>query len=89
MRNHRWINHLKADRKQKIIHAYKDFKESEMGQIILKDLARYCCFNHTSFNGENSHLTAFNEGARDVFLHILELSNIQPQSLLQPDDENI
>ncbi len=87
MHNPKWIKHFKADKKSKIINAYNDVFNSDDGQVILKDLANYCCFNHSSFISQDSHLTAFNEGARDAFLHILELTNINPQSLLKADEE--
>lgn len=51
-------------------------------QLVLQDLSIYCNFNGSSFNKDSAYITAFNEGARDVLLHILELSSIKPTSLL-------
>lgn len=55
---------------------------------VLKDLSIYCNFNKSSFH-INPNQCAFNEGARDVFLHIMEMSNINPQKLVEIFQNNI
>jgi hypothetical protein len=51
------------------------------GRRVLEDLARYCRFGATSFVAGDPHETAFNEGARDVFLHIVEMAGLAPTEL--------
>lgn len=84
--NNRWVKRLKPEKQHKLIGAYHDFSAQEFSQIILRDLACYCHFNQTSFRPEAAEYTAFNEGARDVFLHILEMMNMDPQNLLHKGD---
>ena len=50
---------------------------------VLSDLARYCRVAHTSFVAGDPHQTAFNEGARDVFLHISEMTGLRPEDFLK------
>lgn len=56
--------------------------EDARARMILKDLASYCNFTSSSFVANDAHQTAFNEGARDVFLHILEMSNLDLNTVL-------
>ncbi len=56
--------------------------EDEKARLVLKDLSRYCNFTISSFVANDPHQTAFNEGARDVFLHILEMSNLDLSTVL-------
>ncbi len=82
LQQHQWIKRLKPKKQRALIQAYKQFSEEEFSQVILRDLACYCHFNQTSFIPGATEYTAFNEGARDVFLHILEMVNTDPQNLL-------
>lgn len=61
--------------------------DNAQGRLILADLARYCRVGETSFVAGDPHQTAFNEGARDVFLHIAECAGLDPTDfpeLLEP-----
>ena len=51
----------------------------EAARRILVDLARYCRVGQSSFVAGDPHQTAFNEGARDVFLHITELCGLKSE----------
>lgn len=77
-----------ADR-SKVGLAYQNLlgRDNHQGRLILADLARYCRVGQTSFVVGDSHQTAFNEGARDVFLHIAECAGLDPKDfpeLLEP-----
>lgn len=52
---------------------------SETARLVLADLARYCRVGETSFVAGDPHQTAFNEGARDVFLHVAEMIGLRPE----------
>ncbi|MBL0338227.1 MAG: hypothetical protein IPP67_03375 [Rhodospirillaceae bacterium] len=52
-------------------------------KMILADLAVYCQVRHTSFTANDPHQTAFNEGARDVFLHIMEMLGLTADDFIQ------
>jgi hypothetical protein len=39
--------------------------------FVLQDLMKHCNFITSSFMGQDSHTTAYNEGKRDVCLYIL------------------
>ncbi len=85
--NHRWLKRLNQNSQKSLIEAYQDAFSGQQGKLILKDLALYCKFNETSFTPEDPYATAFNEGARDAFLHILEMLHMDPQSLINhPED---
>lgn len=86
--NHRWLKRLNQNSQKMLVEAYQEAFKGEQGRQILKDLALYCKFNETSFTPEDPYTTAFNEGARDTFLHILEMLHISPQSLIQHDHED-
>jgi hypothetical protein len=51
------------------------------GRLVIEDLARYCRAGTTSFVASDPHQTAFNEGARDVFLHVAELAGLDPTAI--------
>lgn len=57
--------------------------EDSRSIIVLKDLANYCNFTSSSFVAKDPHQTAFNEGSRDVFLHILEMADLDLSTVLQ------
>ena len=53
----------------------------ETARLILDDLARYCRVGATSFVAGDPHQTAFNEGSRDAFLHVIEMIGLSPSDL--------
>ncbi|MGB8275367.1 MAG: hypothetical protein WCF16_08895 [Alphaproteobacteria bacterium] len=55
--------------------------DSPDGRLVMADLARYCRVHATSFAAGDPHQTAFNEGARDAFLHIAEMAGLSPQEI--------
>lgn len=58
---------------------------SRDGRLILDDLALYCGLRRTGFVPGAPDQTAFNEGQRDVLLHLLSLAEMPPDALLQPE----
>ncbi|MGV3278557.1 hypothetical protein ACFX5K_02800 [Rickettsiales bacterium LUAb2] len=80
----KWLTNLWGEQKAKEV--YKawgivfDLEKTEVKEV-LKDLAVYCNINKSSFVVNDAYQTAFNEGARDVFLHIIEMVNLDLQQL--------
>jgi len=56
--------------------AYSSVFKGELGKIVMNDLKKWCCVDSTSFDPNNSEVTAFNEGKRFVFLRICAMSKI-------------
>ncbi len=54
---------------------------SPQGKLVLADLAEYCNVQATSFVPGDPAQTAFNEGARDAYLHIVELAGLKPSEI--------
>ncbi len=52
---------------------------TQAGRLVLADLACYCRMGKSSFVPGDPHQTAFNEGARDVFLHVIEIIGLTPE----------
>jgi hypothetical protein len=80
-----WLaNAFGARRGAAVAHAYRTvFAASDDGRRVLADLARYCRAGCTSFVAGDPHQTAFNEGARDAFLHIVELVGLAPAEIAE------
>jgi hypothetical protein len=78
----RWLLSVNRSREaRQVASAYREHlgNESAAARRILVDLARYCRVGQSSFVPGDPHQTAFNEGARDVFLHIAELCGLRPE----------
>jgi hypothetical protein len=76
-----WLLRLHgARRARRVAEAYRRHlaAESAGARLILSDLAHYCRVGRSSFVPGDSHQTAFNEGARDVFLHLAEMCGLDP-----------
>ncbi|MGD9742292.1 MAG: hypothetical protein AB7V53_06590 [Dongiaceae bacterium] len=54
----------------------------DAARLVLADLARYCRVGQSSFVAGDPHQTAFNEGARDVYLHVAEMIGLEPGELV-------
>ena len=79
-----WLaNVFGAKRGVGVAHAYRNLFAADEGRLVLDDLARYCRAGTTSFTAGDPHQTAFNEGARDTFLHIAELAGLTPADIAQ------
>jgi hypothetical protein len=67
-------------RARRVAEAYRQAlsADSSLGRLVLSDLAHYCRAGQSSFVAGDPHQTAFNEGARDVFLHIAEMCGVTP-----------
>jgi len=55
----------------------------EAARLILADLARYCRAGQSSFVAGDPHQTAFNEGARDAYLHVAEMIGMEAGELVE------
>ena len=58
--------------------------ENRDARLILDDLALYCSLRRTGFVPGAPDQTAFNEGQRDVLLHLLSMAEVPADALLQP-----
>ena len=88
----KWVFSLfkRKDNQEHLLNAFKNIfgknKSSETsndGKLILFDLANYCNVLNTSFVGKDPLEMEFNEGARDVFLHILEMVEMDMVEFLE------
>lgn len=80
-----WLIHaFGASKGSKIAASWKSIFniQDESSRHVLQDLAAYCNMYNSSFVANDPQHTAFNEGARDVFLHILEMSNLTLEDVL-------
>ena len=72
-------------RAMEVAEAYQHCLDPQQarGKMILADLAVYCQVRHSSFTANDPYQTAFNEGARDVFLHIMEMLGLTADDFIQ------
>jgi hypothetical protein len=83
-----WLLNVFGDKKaRQLTMDYRDFVAGDAGRRIMADLAQYCRVGHTSFVAGDPHQTAFNEGARDTFLHIAEMAGLEPNDFPQLMEE--
>lgn len=88
----RWLLQLHGPRRaRRVADAYRQQLGPETGsaRLVLSDLAHYCRVGHSSFVAGDPHQTAFNEGARDVFLHVAEMCGLKPAEFTALIDEVI
>lgn len=88
----KWIFSIfkKENNQENLLNAFKNifanpknYQNQFDANLILFDLANYCNVLNTSFVGKDPLEMAFNEGARDVFLHILEMAKIDILEFLE------
>lgn len=76
-----WLLRLHGGaRARRVAEAYRQCLSGDdpLARLILSDLAHYCRAGQSSFVAGDPHQTAFNEGARDVFLHVAEMCGLSP-----------
>lgn len=62
--------------------AYRAFRNSPEGRIVLADLVRFCRFYDTSYRpDEPESATFFREGRRDVLCRILNFGDVTDEDL--------
>lgn len=74
-----WLFNAHGRRAKPVAAAYRELLATAEGKLVLRDLAAYCRVGVSSFVAGDPHQTAFNEGARDVFLHVAEMAGIRPE----------
>jgi hypothetical protein len=55
---------------QKLIAAFKNTFETTSGKVVLEHLSKFCLANRSTYVPGDSHHSAFNEGARAVWLEV-------------------
>lgn len=78
MMNNEWLTNTHGEQADKVIDQYAALGAFlEANPLVKKDLQEYCGIKRSSFVKGDSHNMAFNEGGRDVYLHILEMTNLK------------
>lgn len=87
----RWLINIwgreKAERARKA-YALAFASDRPEAQAVLRDLAAYCNAANTSFVPNDPHATAFNEGRRDAFNHVVEMLGLAPADIVELIQEN-
>lgn len=78
-----WLFNAHGRRAKQVGGAYMTLFATVEGRDVLRDLANYCRVGTSSFVPGDPHQTAFNEGARDVFLHVAEMAGLSPADFPQ------
>lgn len=78
-----WLKGVWGKRAQKIAFAYYAVfdRANPHARSVLADLAFYCRFGKSSFVAGDPYQTAFNEGARDAYLHLLEMAGLPAEEI--------
>lgn len=63
------------------VHDFQATFETEHGKRVLKQLMKNTGFLHTNFVNNDPYGTAYNEGARSIVLHILNMLKIDVNKL--------
>lgn len=71
-----------------VVSDYRETFATDFGQRVLWDMMKQFMLR-TSYADGNPHGTAFNEGQRDVLLHILRKLKTDPQKLLKEIEKGI
>ena len=74
-----WLFNAHGRGARPVAAAYRTLLATPEGGLLLRDLAAYCRVGASSFTAGDPHQTAFNEGARDVFLHVAEMAGLAPE----------
>jgi hypothetical protein len=76
------------DRDDKRIELIKDFKffKTEKGSRVLAEIKRITHPDKSSFKPD-PYVTAFNEGQRDIWLHIDGMINLEPEERKGKSDD--
>jgi len=76
------------DRDDLRIQLIRDFKffKSEKGGRVLAEIKRICHPDRSSFKSD-PYVTAFNEGQRDIWLHIEGMVNLEPVERKEKADD--
>ncbi len=80
-----WLKNLWRGRAAGVAMAYRrrlDPADPE-ARLVLADMAHYCNVGHTSFVAGDPHQTAFNEGARDFFLHVAAVLELDQRDVME------
>lgn len=88
----RWLLRLHGARRARLVaESYRQSlaPEAAAARRVLSDLAHYCRVGQSSFVAGDPYQTAFNEGARDVFLHVAEMCGLKPAEFTDLIDEVI
>ena len=80
-----WLKNAwrRAGQAEQVGFSYRQVFETDPGQRVLADLARYCNVATTSFVAGDPYQTALNEGRRDAFNHIAEMIGLTPADFPQ------
>lgn len=79
-----WIHNLWGKEKATLAcNSWKQVFNTDTEEVrdVLVDLATYCNMYNSSFDPNNKEMTVFNEGARDVFLHIMEMLSLKLEDI--------
>jgi len=63
-----------------LLDAYTQLFATDNGKMVLKDLEKTCGLYISAFD-VNPYTTAFNEGQRNVILHIRRMLTMKPEQL--------
>lgn len=75
-----WLTRAFGGQRSAVAMAYRNLlgRDNPSGRLIVADMARYCNVGVTSFVPGDPHQTAFREGARDAFLHLVQMAGLRP-----------
>lgn len=66
--------------------AYKAIFAGEHGKIVRKDLKAWCYVDKPSMVPGDPYMTAYNEGARSVYLRICKMAGLNLDSIIGQSD---
>lgn len=83
-----WLSNVwPRARRAAVARSYQTGFGSVQAALMREDLARYCNLRASSFVPGDPLATAFNEGQRDVLLHLMETARLDVTALMDDETE--